>query len=193
MLPSPALEQPVEGGHAVDDRGSLLFRGLRERGGEWSEARRGQVALDPRLTGSASSMRTNRRSSGRALRPSSPRRSSRVTIRHGAVREAHPPAQPRERQPRTPCPASRRPAPAARAPARASAGPGSAAPPPRPTRGPGAGSRPAARRLARRHRSRPSRTSVVRTRDQLRDPTAIALVLLRELAAQQPQRVRSRG
>ena len=49
MLPSPALEQPVEGGHAVDDRGSLLFRGLRERGGEWSEARRGQVALDPRL------------------------------------------------------------------------------------------------------------------------------------------------
>jgi hypothetical protein len=67
MLPSPALEQPVEGGHAVDDRGSLLFRGLRERGGEWSEARRGQVALDPRLTGSASSMRTNRRSSGRAL------------------------------------------------------------------------------------------------------------------------------
>ena len=80
MLPSPALEQPVEGGHAVDDRGSLLFRGLRERGGEWSEARRGQVALDPRLTGSASSMRTNRRSSGRALRPSSPRRSSRVTM-----------------------------------------------------------------------------------------------------------------
>jgi hypothetical protein len=80
MLPSPALEQPVEGGHAVDDRGSLLFRGLRERGGEWLRRDAGRSRSTHHLTGSASSMRTNRRSSGRALRPSSPRRSSRVTM-----------------------------------------------------------------------------------------------------------------